>query len=159
MPTGPSTTRSKDERISYDAETTISVLAWRDHIVESHPESHPTSSNDTLVWWSPILGPTATLMAHRFAGYVAHGDQMQFTLADLARTFGMGQSMGRVRASFQRLERFGIISLHDQTLFVRTALPPLTRRHLEQLPPYLVELYERRRSSLRATPGPGDPSA
>lgn len=155
MPTGPSSTQAREKRISYDAETTISVIAWRDHIVESHPESHSTSSNETLVWWSPILGPTATLMAHRFAGYVAHGDQVKFTLGDLARTFGMGQSMGRVRASFQRLERFGIITVLDQTVFVRTALPPLTRRQLEQLPPYLVELYEQRRSSRRAAHSTG----
>jgi hypothetical protein len=150
------TDRSSAQRIPSEPDTTITVTAWRDHIVESHPESHPTAVNDTLVWWTPILGPTATLMAHRLAGHVAKGGERQFTLAELARTFGMGRSSGRIRTALIRLERFRVVSVNGNTVAVRIALPPLTTRQIEQLPPYLVELYQQRRQSTRAVCPPTD---
>jgi hypothetical protein len=61
----------------------------------------------------------------------------------------MGSSLTRVRAALLRLERFHVISVNDGTVFVRIALPPLTRRQLDQLPPYLLELYEARRAATR----------
>jgi hypothetical protein len=154
-----STSTPSAKGVPPDADTTITVVAWRDNVVETHPESHPTSSSETLVWWTPILGPTATLMAHRFAGYVGRGNDRQFTFGDLARTLGMGNSTSRVRASLERLERFGIISVAGETVSVRVALPPLTRRHIEQLPGYLAELYEQRRESLHSQPNPRPPLA
>lgn len=145
--TEPSTIPTNAKRIVTEPDTTITVLAWRDQLVESHPESHPTSSTETLLWWTPILGPTSALVAHRLAAYAARGEQAQFSLSDLSRTFGMGRSLSRIRASLIRLERFRVISVNDDTVFVRIALPPLTRRQLDQLPPYLVDLYEARRAS------------
>jgi hypothetical protein len=141
------TDRSSATRIPCDPDTTIAVTAWRDHIVESHPESHPTAANDTLVWWTPILGPTATLMAHRLAGHVAKGAEPQFTLAELARTFGVGRSSGRIRDALLRLERFHVVSINGTTVAVRVALPPLMARQVRQLPPYLAELYHQSRQS------------
>lgn len=135
-----------------DAETIITVRAWRDRAVEDHPESHPTSSNDTLVWWTPILGPTATLLAHRFASYVSRRELVQFSVGDVSRTLGMGRSVGRVRATLERLERFHVAMVHDDAVFVRTSLPPLTHRQVAQLPPYLVELHEARRTKIIGTP-------
>lgn len=123
------------------------VRAWRDPEVENHPDSILTASTDTLVWWTPVLGPTATLMAHRFATYVANGRHVRFETDDLARTFGMGQSQSRVRNALQRLERFDVATIEDRTVLVRTALPPLTHRHLAQLPPYLRELHRGAASS------------
>jgi len=140
-----STNPTPTETSPPDSDTTITVIAWRDNLIENHPESHPTSSSETLIWWTPTLGPTATLMVHRLAGYVASRGEQQFTLGDLARTFGMGQSTSRVRAALDRLERFGIISVTGQTVSVRLAMPPLTQRHIAKLPGYLAELYEQRR--------------
>ncbi len=144
MTTTSPTTGAKPRVIELDGSSTLTVLAWRDRVIEEHPDSHRTDSTETLAWWTPVLGPTATLMAHRFAGYVAHGGQVSFTVPDLARTFGMGDSHARVRSALQRLDRFHVVNVHDHTVFVRLALPPLTRRHLDQLPPYLRELYEAR---------------
>lgn len=149
--TEQSTAPTNAKRILAEPSTTITVLAWRDQLVESHPESHPTASIETLVWWTPILGPTATLIAHRFAGYAAQGTEVEFSFADLSRTFGMGSSLTRVRAALLRLERFRVISVNDGTVFVRIALPPLTRHQLDQLPPYLRELYEARRHLSRSS--------
>jgi len=40
----PITDPLPDER-----QPTITVLPWRDPLVETHPESHPTATNETLV--------------------------------------------------------------------------------------------------------------
>ncbi len=137
----PTATRS----IPPDLDATVTVTAWRDEVVEADPRSHPTSSSDTLVWWTPILGPSATLLAHRFAGYAARGGQQEFTLGDIARTLGMGQSTSRVRSTIDRLARFGVVNVFGQTVHVRLALPPLTERQAQQLPTYLAALYEQRK--------------
>ena len=72
------------------------------------PESIPTASDDALIWWTPSVGPTAMLMAHRFATYAAEAPS-NWSLVDLAQTFGAGKSTGRILHTFDRLERFGII--------------------------------------------------
>ncbi len=123
----------------------LTVVDWRDPIVENHPDSTPTASPDTLVWWTPILGPTATLMAHRFATLTAGGDRVSITMADLARTFGLGESNARLRAALGRLERFGVISVAGTQIAVRLWLPPLRPRQIEQLPGYLADAYQRLR--------------
>ena len=134
----------KPKRSAPEPDATITVVAWHDKVVEAHADSHATSSIETLMWWTPILGPTATLMAHRFAGYVARGAEVQFSYGDLARTLGMGSSTSRARAALDRLVRFRIVAMVGDVVHVRTMLPPLTRRQLAQLPPYLAELYEHR---------------
>jgi hypothetical protein len=136
-----SSVRTKSESL----DSIITVAAWRDPVIERHPESHATASNDTLVWWTPILGPTATLLAHRLAGHVARGAEVRFSLIDLARTLGLGGSLTKVRSALTRLERFGVITTDGDAVFVRVALPPLTRRQRSQLPAYLQELYDARR--------------
>jgi len=42
------------------------------------------------------------------------------------------------------LERFDVVTTHAQSVYLRMALPPLTSRHLEQLPGYLRDLYQQR---------------
>ena len=132
----------------------LTVCGWHDQLVEAHPESHPTASDETLVWWTPSLGPTATLMVHRFATYLRDRDEMSFAPVDLARTFGMGQSLSRVRNALARLERFGLVATHGHTVYVRLTLPPLTSRQLDQLPHSLRDLSLARRSAIHTTTPP-----
>jgi hypothetical protein len=127
-----------------DDTTTFVIEAWPDPAVDADPNSHPTASSETLLWWTPVLGPTAALMAHRFATVLAHQPRLRISSDDLARTFGMGNANGRVRATIARLERFGIVTTHAESIYLRTTLPPLSSRHLEQLPAYLRELYQQR---------------
>lgn len=47
------------------------VVAWHDPVVESAPDAIPTASDEALVWWTPLVGPTGMVMAHRFATYAA----------------------------------------------------------------------------------------
>ena len=144
MLTEPSVLAVKSAHRAPEPDARITVVAWHDKVVEAHADSHATSSIETLMWWTPILGPTATLMVHRFAGYVARGGEVQFSYGDLARTLGLGSSTRRAQAAVDRLARFRIVTVTDDIVQVRTMLPPLTRRQLAQLPPYLAELYEQR---------------
>ena len=73
----------------------IAVVAYPDAIVEAAAGSIPTASDEALIWWTPSVGPTAMLMAHRFATYAAEGPT-SWSLADLAQTFGAGKSGSRI---------------------------------------------------------------
>ena len=125
-----------------EAQRTVTVIAWRDATIESHPASRPTASQETLWFWTPILGPTATLMAHRLAGLVSSGETHTFTVGALARTFGLGTSTSRVQATLDRLQRFGVIVVNGDTIAVRIALGPLSNRHRSRLPERLAGIYE-----------------
>lgn len=140
------TTRSTDADLD-PANETITVIAWRDQEVEAMPEAIATASDETLLFLCPILGPTATLMAHRFAGYLASVDHVELTTADVARTFGMGNSTARLRASLQRLDTFGVAKVAGQVVAVRLALPPLPAHRRRQLPGYLAVEYWHRHTA------------
>jgi hypothetical protein len=146
MPTAnhPATRSDRPRPLDQQAEVTLTFEVWPDPLVESDPRSHRTAASETLLWWTPVLGPTATLMAHRFATVLAHQPRLQITSDDLARTFGMGNSNGRVRTTIARLERFDVATTHANSIYLRTSLGPLSNRHLDQLPAYLRDLYQQR---------------
>ena len=139
MPTTDTTPRSQPP-VTIEGEQLgqLTVVAWRDPVVEGHPDAIPTCSDDALVWWTPSVGPTGMLMAHRFAAYAIDGPTT-WTVADLAATFGMGGSSSRLVRTLARLERFGIISCDGTTIAVRLMLAPLTRRQRAGLPRYLAD--------------------
>ncbi|MCZ7537299.1 MAG: hypothetical protein M5T61_16245 [Acidimicrobiia bacterium] len=70
---------------------TVTVIAWRDPIVESAPGAIATDSDDALVWYTPSIGTIGMAMAHRFARHAADGPST-WTIDDIARTFGLGPS-------------------------------------------------------------------
>jgi hypothetical protein len=116
---------------------TFTVIEWRDPVVENAPGAIPTWSDDALIWWTPLVGPTGMLIAHRFAAYASQGPT-SWTVAELSATFGMGRtSRTRVEHALDRLVRFGIINRHGSCLAVRTMLAPLNRRQRAALPDYL----------------------
>jgi hypothetical protein len=119
---------------------TLAVVAYPDPVVENAAGSIPTASNDALIWWTPSVGPTAMLMAHRFATYAAEGPS-SWSLVDLAQTFGAGNSTGRMLHTLDRLERFGIIVRRGDIVGIRLWLPPLTSRQRARLPEYLAYVY------------------
>lgn len=119
---------------------TLAVVAYPDPVVEAAAGSIPTASDDALIWWTSTVGPTGMLMAHRFATYAAEGPSV-WPLIDVAQTFGLGQSIGRVTHTLERLARFGLITRHGDTVAVRLMLPPLTARQRVRLPGYLADAY------------------
>jgi hypothetical protein len=127
-----------------DADRTLTVVAWVDATFTPAADAHVTASDDALLWYTPVLGPTAMLMAHRFAAHAAHGPRT-WTFTDLAATFGLGRAIGRVPHVLARLERFAITCRYDtHTVGVRLILPPLSPRQLAQLPATLAAQYPTR---------------
>ena len=120
---------------------TLRVVVWRDPVVESMPGAVPTASDHALVWWTPIIGPTGILIAHRFATYAAEGPS-EWTANDVTATFGMGNSSSRLSHTLTRLQRFGIVSCHGSEIAVRLMLAPLTRRQQLSLPGYLADAFD-----------------
>lgn len=118
----------------------IAVVAYPDAIVEAAAGSIPTASDEALIWWTPSVGPTAMLMAHRFATYAAEGPT-SWSLADLAQTFGAGKSESRILHTVDRLDRFGIVVRRGDIVGIRLWLPPLTSRQKARLPEYLAYAY------------------
>ncbi len=119
---------------------TIAVVSYPDPLIDGAPGAIPTASDDALVYWTPSVGPTGMLMAHRFATYAADAPS-NWSLDDLAQTFGAGKSTGRILHTFDRLERFGIIVRREDIIGVRLWLPPLTARQRARLPEYLAYVY------------------
>jgi hypothetical protein len=125
-------------RESFGPETELTVRAWHDPMVEAIPGAIPTASDEALIWWTPSVGPTGMLMAHRFATYAAEGLTV-WTVADIAATFGMGTATRRVFHTLDRLERFGLVSVTGTSIAVRLTLAPLSARQRARLPQYLAD--------------------
>ena len=116
----------------------VTVVAWRDPLLERAPGAVLTVSDDVLVWWTNTLGPSAVLLARHLATYAADGESV-WSLDDLAGSFGISRSV--VSHTLDRLVRFGIVARHGSTVAVRLTLAPLTMRQRERLPRYLAEAY------------------
>jgi hypothetical protein len=127
-----------------NTEPALTIVAWRDELVEQHPDSIATDSDEMLVWWTPILGPSATLMVHQLALLVRTGTSHTFSQAELGQTFGLGISSGRLHAVLERLHRFGAAHVDDTAVAVRLAMPPMSIRHQRRLPAYLALAYRSR---------------
>ena len=99
------------------ADPCLIVVAWHDPVVESAPDAIPTASDEALVWWTPLVGPTGVVMAHRFALYAATGPTT-WSIEAVCATFGNGATTRALTMEFTRA--------------------PLTRRQREALPTYLA---------------------
>ena len=112
------------------------IERWNDPLVVARFDA---DTDEALMFLTPVLGPTSTLVLHRLARALSSGGPLCWTLADLAATFGV--SLGQIDRTIDRLERFGYARRDGFTLAVRTTVPPLTRRHVERLPTYLAAAY------------------
>jgi hypothetical protein len=94
---------------------------------------------------TPIIGPTAALIVHRFAWYFEAGHlSHHFQLEDLAATFGGNAAKGinaPIIRSLDRIDRFGFgqLSTTEPKLLIRPAIPPLSRRTARPIPAYLAD--------------------
>lgn len=118
----------------------VTVHAWHDPAVEANPLAVPTNSDEAMVFWTPSVGCLAMSMAFRFSTYAAQAPST-WAVDDIALTFGVRESVTRVRHALDRLEGFNIICRDDRTVWVRLWLPPLGYRQQAKLPRYLAEVY------------------
>lgn len=102
------------------------------------PDSIDAADFEELLWYLPILGPTATIMLHLLVGMNGPVD-----LGVLARRLGVDSC--KARQTLTRLERFHCgmsftVNLNGVTaaFVVNRWLPPLTRRQIERHWPELI---------------------
>jgi excisionase family DNA binding protein len=100
-----------------DAES-ITVVPWR---ISAPSDSIPTHSNEMLMAWAPVLGPTSVLLAHRLAMTAEHGRTV-FTLTELADAFGV--TSGKIAKAIKRLHRHKVAKVDAATVAIRLSLPP-----------------------------------
>jgi|1186.fasta_scaffold158999_3 excisionase family DNA binding protein len=89
----------------------------------AHPrpvDGMPTNSDWAIGMWTPKLGPTAMLLAHRLAGDVINGGPTTYRLDRLARNLGVGEA--KVTASLKRLHRCDVALVGDGVVAIRLTL-------------------------------------
>jgi len=90
----------------------------------AHPrpvDGMPTNSDWAIGMWTPTLGPTAMLLAHRLAGDVLNGGPTTYQLRELARWLGVGDA--KVTSSIKRLHRGNVALVGDGVVAIRLTLP------------------------------------
>ena len=107
-------------------------------VTTMHTNLHQTNKRQN--WYTPSIGTIGMAMAHRFARHAIDGPSL-WTIEDVARTFGIGNSAARMWRSLDRLERFGIIRRTGDRVAVRGWLATLTQRQIAQLPTYLAAAH------------------
>jgi hypothetical protein len=124
------------------AAPSFTVVPWRDPVIEAN--GWPADDWRTLWFFTPILGPTATLMLHRLGGFAAEGETT-WRPAEFGASFGL-RGIGRQSAPVRTLARlcqFGFVRVSGTSLAVRTHVGPLRRLDVDQLPAGLAATYHR----------------
>lgn len=122
----------------------IRFVPWQDPMVT---EGIDASSDEALVWLTPMLGPTAVLILHRLARYLTAAPLVEFTPLELAGSFGLasGADAAEVSPGFtramHRLAMFDMCRPSGEHIEVRMIVPPLAPRHLRRMPAYLLDGY------------------
>jgi len=116
------------------------VVAWDDPLVESR--GHDPRSVYVERFWTPVLGPSATMLLRRLADDLDAAPRgFVLDMAETGRALGLGGSEGRrspLRRTLARCVRFGVARLFStRTLAVRRMVPPLADHQLARLPPAL----------------------
>ena len=92
-------------------------------IADPTPGEHRTDSDD-IAWWLPILGRTATWLAHLLARHARHQAETVWDTDTLARVLGLSGNQMKLWASLDRVDQFGAARfLTDDTCTIRLWLP------------------------------------
>ncbi len=115
----------------------IRVEAWRDPVVEAF--GHDARSLYVETFWLPVLGPSTTLLMRRLATCLeASPAGTAINLVATSRALGLGERAGRNGPFMRTIARMVDFEMARPagvaTIAVRTALPPLPRRHVARLP-------------------------
>lgn len=97
-------------------------------------------------FWLTVLGPSTVLLLRRFArGFEERPSGFRVGVGDTARALGLGRGSGRnspIMRTVDRAETFGMLRREDDgRLQVRTHMPLLGPRHVQQLAPVLRRLH------------------
>lgn len=115
---------------------------------DPRPGTHDTNTLDAIIWWTPTLGPTATIAAAHLANHAINQPRTPLAIADLQTMLGVTEVAGRCWRAINRLERFGMLTWHStNTITIRTQLPSLRPKQLARLPEVAVAVYSQRMAS------------
>jgi hypothetical protein len=107
---------------------------------DTTPGEHRTDSDD-IYWWLPVIGPTATVLAHTLARHTPTGGATWNTV-ELAQRVGLSGNRSKLWDSLNRLDKFGVAHFHaTDVLTVRAWLPALSSRQLDRLPAHMADVY------------------
>ena len=122
------------------ARETFTVKALPDPLVETY--GWPATSDQTMLYLLPIIGPTCLCILHRLSAY-ATNEETTWTPHDFAVTFGIGNNdhLALAARSLARLAAFDMAKIHTTDLAIRTHIGPLPERWITRLPPYLINAY------------------
>jgi hypothetical protein len=123
----------------------LTIRAWTDPVIDL--VGHDPRSTYVERFWLGILGPSTTwLLRHLAAQLDATPDGFVLSLAECARSLGLGDKSGRhspFARAILRTCQFGMARPEGDTeLAVRRKVPPLTRRQAEALPEPLRTAHE-----------------
>lgn len=132
-----------DEREELPA--TLTVARYVDPLVETHGYS-VLHSDYPEMFWLPIVGPKAFLLARACARLTAAGP-VDIATRHLAASIGLGRKglLGKgspITATVHRLRAFDLAAYSSGYLRVRTHLAPLTSWQVTRLPEYLQAIHE-----------------
>lgn len=134
----------------------LTVVAWRDPLVEA--SGHRPGSPYVEAVWLGTLGPSTTLCWQRLSRLAATGPGTQIDTADLSRSLGLGDGLGRnapVSRTLARMVAFGAATRTGDTLAVRLALADVPDRQLPRLS-HSAQLAHRRWGHTLDTPATPD---
>ena len=112
------------------------ITAWHDPLAA---RGFPADSDDTLVYLTPILGPSAALLLHRMARYLTGEGITVATLSIEDMAASLGLTVARLKTTVARLAQFGMIRSTPTTIHVRMMVPPLPARWLDRMPAFLAD--------------------
>jgi hypothetical protein len=115
----------------------IRVVPWSDPVVDVI--GHDPRSWYAETFWLPTLGPTALLLLRHLADrFEVDAAGLDLPVAETGAALGVGPRdtpNSPIVRSLSRLQQFDLACAHDAgTVAVRTALPPIHRRHVRRLP-------------------------
>jgi len=113
----------------------LGVLPWLDP--ERDDTGHDPRSAYVETFWLPLLGPSTTLLLRRLADeFDAEPRGFEIDCAALSREIGLGPRLDR-RGSFartlERCDKFNMVQLSGELLYVRRLIPRLSDRQVARL--------------------------
>lgn len=135
---GTSRPRARHEPVDHPSLLTgsIHVTAWPDAVIDQL--GHDPRSSYVEQFWLGILGPSTTWLLRRFvAGLETSPQGFSLSVADTARSLGLGAPQGRQSPFVRSLGRtcqFRMARWSGDELQVRRKLPPLNRSQIARLP-------------------------
>lgn len=142
------------------ADGVVRVLAWDDLVLEQH--GHDPRSGYAETFWLPLLGPSALLLARRFATELDRApDGVELSADDCSRSLGLGTGGGRHHVlvrSIGRLAQFRLAHVDvvraglTEPVLVRRRFPSLSRTQVTKLPVRLRSAHDAYKEAETAVP-------